>query len=98
MPVSTSIRSYPDVARVLEQAIESPTGIVAEFPDTKEAHSFATRCNKYRQMDRVENKKIYEPGHPMHGTSIFDVLKISQRGTNVEFKNMTNVTITTRQL
>lgn len=90
MSTSTSILAYADVRELLDRAIDSPNGIRVTLPDRLEgkpggtATYFIQRAYKFRTLDRRENAKIYPPGEPMHGKSVYDVLVVRRGRTPQE--------------
>ena len=71
--------AYKDCYDAMERALESSKGIRMRFPDEGKATYYRMRCHNARAIRRAENAKTYERGHPMHGTSIFDILVLQIR-------------------
>lgn len=59
----------------MDAALADPKGARMRLPEGGAMH-FRMRCNHARVIDRRENAHTYEPGHPLHGTSAYDVLRI----------------------
>lgn len=80
MSLSTSRLAYDDALQFLEQALADPKGVRACFGTGVEGEGAAThfrmRCHVGRNLDRQENAKIYDKGHPLHGRSMHDVLTL----------------------
>ena len=75
MSLSNSRLSYSDCFELLDRAIEEPRGIRLEVVDSNKAGYLRMRIHQARQIDRVENKKIYpDAEHYLHGRSVYDIL------------------------
>lgn len=74
MAYNSSITSYVDIRGALDKALESAKGVRLRFPDEQAAMTFKGRFHSFRSLDRKENKKIYDEGHPMWGRSAYDPL------------------------
>jgi hypothetical protein len=74
MAVSTSRLAFSDCFELLERAINDAKGIRIKFATFDDAFAFRLRIHKARQMDRVENKELYEEGHKLYGRSVYDQL------------------------
>lgn len=95
MPVSSSILSYADCKSLFERALDDPKGAryqVANGVYGKNKY-FVMRMHQYRDLDRKENRSLYEPGHLLHGRSVYDVL-ICQLKEDTEGKWWTYVSHT----
>lgn len=79
MPVSNSRLSYSDCFTLFNKAYEDPKGARYQVNGGKnrgDSWQFRLRMHNARQIDRKDNKEIYEPGDPLYGRSIFDPLII----------------------
>jgi hypothetical protein len=76
MPQASSINSYPDIRKVLDQAMTSAKGLRLRFPTHEESVLFKGRVHSFRSIDRKENRKIYPEHHPMYGRSVYDPLMV----------------------
>ena len=77
MPLSNSTLAYVDCQKAFERAIDTAKGVKMTYKSVKEARNFAFRCNQFRKLDRLENKKIYpEEAHSLHGRSVFDTIRV----------------------
>jgi len=74
---SNSPLMYVDCRALLERALESPKGIRITCDTHGQAIDLSRRINKARQLDRVNNAKIYPPDELMHNRSTFDTLLVS---------------------
>lgn len=83
MSASTSHASYDDCFQTFDEAMEQPNGIRIEASDDGAAHQLYTRLHFSRQMDRDNNKRIYDPGHKLYGISVYDAL-IVRRPKNID--------------
>lgn len=85
MPLSASILAYQDCQKAFERAIDTEKGVKMTFRTVKAARMFAFRCNQFRKLDRLENKKIYpEEAHTLHGRSVFDTIRVRVEPTDSE--------------
>jgi hypothetical protein len=76
MSASTSRLSYGDAESVLDSALEDDKGIRIPFQDKGSAMSFRLRLHKFRQIDRDDNARTFEKGHPLYGRSTYDVIRV----------------------
>ena len=76
MSLPTHIGSYDDCRDIFERATLDPKGARAKAGDHSAAISLRTRLHYYRTLDRQANAGIYDPGHPMHGRSLYDSLLV----------------------
>lgn len=74
MPLPSSIQSFTDCIEFMEKAIDDDKGARYECKTEAAAQFWRLRCNTARELDRKQNKIIHEPGHKMHGCSLFDQL------------------------
>lgn len=72
MTIPTSIKAYEDCLKVFQAALDSSAGIRLRYDDHGTATYFRMRLHQARALERKENARTYEPGHPMHGRSLFD--------------------------
>ena len=79
MGLSSSILSFPDIKKYLDDAIDSENGTRIHFATHNEALAFRHRCNWFRSLDRKENMVLYPLGHQMYGRSIYDTLMLKVR-------------------
>jgi len=80
MTLSTSPLAYEDCRQAMDAALDDPVGVRLAVPDLDAAYNLRLRLNQARRLNRDDNKKLYEPDHPMHGRSMYDrlVFKIKQ--------------------
>ena len=76
MTISTSPKAFEDCYTLLQQALDSPNGIRQGFPSSGLARHQVSRLNRARNNQREQNREIYPPDHPSHGTSPYDTLVI----------------------
>ncbi len=76
MPVSESRLSYTDCFTLFERALADPKGARYQVGDGEHGKNqyFVMRMHQARALDRKDNRAIYEPGEPLYGRSVFDVL------------------------
>jgi len=76
MPVSNSRLSYSDCFTLFDKALEDTKGARYQVAngDYGKTKYFIMRMHQARALDRKDNKDLHEPGHPMHGHSIYDTL------------------------
>lgn len=79
MTIPTNRMSYHDVYEKFDLAMEDPKGIRIPFDTRGEAQHYQMRMHNARSVDRRENAKMYERGHPLHGQSSYDVLQVRIR-------------------
>lgn len=72
MGFNRSPLAFDDVKEVLERALDSPKGIRVTFETTRAAVDFRRRANTYRKQERERSVKLYAPGDPLYGVSIYD--------------------------
>lgn len=84
MGFSTSFLSYPDCKEALDRALASKKGIRLVFKTHAAAHRFVARSCAFRVLDRKENAKLHHEGATLHGRSVYDVLRICRKDTEVE--------------
>ena len=82
MVTSTSKLAFGDCFELFDQALEDPIGARIPFTDKDSdraygaAMHFRVRCNRARSLDRQDNFKTFADGHPMHGRSQYDGLRL----------------------
>lgn len=81
MPYASSLKSYPDIIKALDRALESRKGVRLHFESAKAAMTFCGRVHNFRHLDRKANTKIYPADHPMHGCSAYDDI-MTKKGPN----------------
>ena len=79
MTIPTNRMSYQDIYEMYDKAGDDPLGIRVPFTSRELATTYRTRMHKARVIDRDENRRVYERGHPMHGQSAYDKYQISIR-------------------
>lgn len=79
MPVSNSRLSYTDCFTLFDRALDDKKGVryqVNKGASRGDAWQFRLRMHNARQIDRKDNKELYEVGAPLYGRSIYDPLLI----------------------
>ncbi len=77
-------KAYADCYEIFDRALASKKG-VRVFRDTIEATTYLrNRLNKARALDKELNRRVYQPDHPLHGSS--EYYKVSVRLSFVEEK------------
>lgn len=84
LSISKSLGSYQDCRDLFEKADEDSKGCRVYISDKHDegrglARHFVMRLHQARDLIRKENRLLYEQGHPMHGTSIYDKFKCSMK-------------------
>lgn len=79
MSISKSSGAYQDCRDLFEKADEDEKGCRIFIGAEGDARHFVMRMHQARELIRKENKLLYEFGHPMHGTSIYDKFKCSKK-------------------
>lgn len=82
MSISTSRGAYQDCRDLFEKADEDPRGCRVFIGPEGQARFFIMRMHQARQIDRNDNRQMYEFGHPMHNASPWDKFKCSKREDN----------------
>ena len=72
MSLPTSLRAYEDCKALYEAALADPKGARACLGTYDACIHMRSRMHYYRKLDREANASIYELGHPMHATSVYD--------------------------
>lgn len=88
-----SYKTYADCYDVMDRAIANGIGVRVNFGEMNEAWSFRSRLHKARRINREENEQVYEPGHELHGRSIYDRLIMFLEDASVVVKVMQPPTI-----
>lgn len=96
MTISTSPLSYTDCYEALDKALDDERGVRVGVESLKSAQFLRMRLNQARSINRDENSRTYEPGHPLHGRSAYDrlMVRIKERGerTYVYIEQVANFT------
>jgi hypothetical protein len=71
-----SLRAYDDCRKLFEAAMADPKGARAQLGEESACINMRTRMHYFRKLDREANEKTYTPGHPQHGTSVYDTLVV----------------------
>ena len=79
MSASTSRLSYADAEAVFDAALADDKGIRIQFSDNGQALHFRMRLHRFRQIDREDNARTFERGHPLYGRSNYDVIRVRIR-------------------
>jgi len=79
MTLSNSRLSYTDCFEVFDRALEDPLGIRIPCQSLDIATHYRMRMHQARAIDRADNARTYEPGHPMHARSPYDELRVMLR-------------------
>lgn len=79
MAFSNSLAAYPDIQRILDQAIAAPKGLRLTFKTEAEVVYNLGRLNQFRVIDRRRNAKIYPADHPLAQTSVYDQLSFRRK-------------------
>lgn len=74
MTLPESQRAYDDCFQAMDAALEDTEGVRVRMDSLDAATFFRMRCHKARSIDRKNNARTYEQGHPMHGCSAYDCL------------------------
>jgi hypothetical protein len=79
--------SFNDVRDMFDRALSSEKGIKVREHSRAEVVSLRARFNYYRKTNRKDNADTYPKEHPLHNTSVYDVLilRIPPRGAPDEF-------------
>jgi hypothetical protein len=72
MTTSTSRLSFTDCQDIFDKAIEDGTGVRVMFNTEGQANHFIGRMHRFRELDRLDNAKEFDQGHPLHGKSVYD--------------------------
>lgn len=85
MSISSSPLSYTDCYEALDRALDDEKGVRVGVESIKSAQFLRMRLNQARSINRDENQRTYEPGHPLYGRSAYDrlMVRIKERGDKV---------------
>lgn len=92
MPVSSSRLSYSDCFTLFDKALEDSTGARFQPKASKgednfgDCYYFRLRMHQARAIDRKDNAKLFEVGHPMHGHSVYDPMITQIKGPDPDGK------------
>lgn len=78
MTLPKNIGAFPDCLQNFESATCDRIGIRIRFDTAGEAQHHALRLHHFRTLDRAQNRRLYDEGHPMHGRSAFDTLRVQK--------------------
>lgn len=81
MTLPTHRVSYQVEYDILDKALADEVGARIRMPSIEAATHLRARIHQARKIDRVENREVYEEGHPMHGQSQYDKLVCRLRQT-----------------
>ena len=76
MPLPNSAGAYIDCYSVFDRAVADSRGARVAFDTFSEARHFQLRMNYARTLQRRDNSEIYDRGHPLWGTSVYDSLMV----------------------
>jgi hypothetical protein len=79
MVTSTSRLAYSDCFDLMDKALADQKGIKVKFAQQEDAWHFRIRLHTARKIDRIDNKEVYDQGHPMYGRSVYDQLTMRIR-------------------
>lgn len=79
MPMPTSPLSYSDCYQLFDAAVADAKGARVCKGAKAHAEHFRFRCNYARKINRDENARTYERGHPLHGRSEYDQVTLTLR-------------------
>jgi len=74
MSLPNRIEAYDDCLDHFQSALDDSRGYRIKFATHGEANIFQLRLHQARALQRDINKRIYEPSHPLWGSSEFDKL------------------------
>jgi len=75
MPTSSSRLAYDDIWPVLDRALNNnKTWTRVPCANIGEANQLRARINTARRIDRADNHRDFEKGHPLHNASVYDAL------------------------
>jgi hypothetical protein len=78
--------AFDDCRIILDRALEAKNGIQVRCGSRGEAATLRSRLNSLRRVDRVDNKKIYQPDDNLYGNSEYDrlVIRLGKKGESDE--------------
>jgi len=79
MSSPTTRLAYGDCFELFDQAYNTTKGIRFQVQAESTAISLRLRMHQARSIDRNDNRKLYQPGEPLYGCSIYDSLQIRYR-------------------
>lgn len=79
MSLSGSKFAYEDCFDILNTALERTQGCRLAQPSESACNMLRMRIHQARKLERDDNAKTFERGHPMHGRSVFDKLIVRIR-------------------
>ena len=74
MSISNSRLSYEDCYKIMDAALEDKIGARVKMADNDAAVFLRMRIHTARSIDRRDNTKVFEEGHPLYGRSPYDKL------------------------
>jgi hypothetical protein len=77
MSTSNSKFAYEDCFDLLDEALESNTGVRIRLEDDDVTEQWRVRLHRARQISRSESKERYQPDDPNYGKSVYDKLVVS---------------------
>lgn len=85
MPPPTSQLAHTDILAAMDRAISNGKGVrVFCGPSLGDAVNLRQRAYRAREIDRRENRKIYEPEDPLYGRSVYDRLLMIPRENDAD--------------
>ena len=75
MPRTDAKFAYEDCYAILDKALLDASGVRVGMLDEASCHTFRSRLNYARMLDRRQNRDAYDSSHPMHGQSEYDKLQ-----------------------
>ena len=79
MSVSDSRLAFRDCDEIFEKASAAGSGCRVHVVDYSAAVNLRMRLHQCRKIDRRDNKRTYDPDHPLYGCSAFDDLVVRLR-------------------
>ena len=77
MSLPSTILAYQDCLDFMDKALDDDKGARVHFLTRDQAEVWRMRCNMARKLDRDQNRRIHEPGHQMHGCSVYDPMQFT---------------------
>ena len=75
MPLPQTLVHYEAELKSLERAMDDPSGIRIMFDTWAEAKNYQFRLHMARALERKFNEECYPPGHHLHRTSTYDLIR-----------------------
>lgn len=72
MSLPNSLGAYLDCRQLFDAAIADPKGARACLGTYEACRNMQTRMHYFRSLDRSANQMIYDKGHSLHGSSVYD--------------------------